>query len=157
MGVSPVDGNWYLANSTMETSSPHGPSKGHFSVSLRLPKSITQWKLQQQLQQQVEENPELADLTAEIKDKGTPHARHALQDSAGQSQNQQELQEQLQMLANSAGNPAGLQGTVSQAVEADRSAKQVSSDSSAAMAKHQKRQLQRYKSADMTSWHGSMM
>ena len=148
---SPVDGQWYAVNSTTDTGRISEQAKSHFSVSLRLPKSMTQWKLQHQLQQQMEENPDLADVAAELKDRDTAHARHALQHDAEQAQGQQEVQEKLQLLATRAGG-------------VDTAHQLGSQDQPSTMRKPTEARLghvdpgkQQQQQQQNKSWHGSMM
>lgn len=158
--MSPVDGQWYPSNMSIALSRPLNIVKGRLGVHLRLPKSITQWKLQQQVQQQMQEHPELIDVAAEVKDKDTGYTRHALQHQDAPVQSQQELQDELQLLAKSANNLASTDARNQRLL-----AKMVSSDpgtngslkAGVAGGNQQKRQLQRHRDADMRSWHGSMI
>lgn len=122
---------------------------------------MTQWKLQQRLQQQVQENPELTDVAAEIKNRDVAHKRHALQDQSVQTQSQQELQEELQLLAKSAGNLAGTsvqnERMLAKPTPKGDTATHNSLGTKTGTEKQQNRQLQRHKDGSMPSWHGSMI
>ena len=57
---SPVDGQWYPVNAS-SSSTASANKKGRLSVHLKLPKNRLQWKLQEQLQQNLNAHPEFAD------------------------------------------------------------------------------------------------